>query len=148
MKGKIAFVLGAAVGYVLGSRAGRERYEQIKRGAEQVWNTAPVQQGVDAVRDATRDTVENVKQSALRAGKNAFASLVGTQSRSSSSASQHAAESPERPSSTPSPASSGSQTSSTSAQSSRAASTSSDSAKPGSAAADANSSAEAGGGNA
>ena len=24
-------VLGAAIGYVLGSRAGRERYEQIKR---------------------------------------------------------------------------------------------------------------------
>ena len=110
MKGKIAFVLGAAVGYVLGSRAGRERYEQIKRGAEQVWNTAPVQQGVDAVRDATRGTVENLKDSALRAGKNAFASLVGGQDRSASSsassmsqrsassqhgaASQHAASTP------------------------------------------------------
>ena len=27
----IRIVLGAAIGYVLGSRAGRERYEQIKR---------------------------------------------------------------------------------------------------------------------
>lgn len=26
-------LLGAAIGYVLGSRAGRERYEQIKRAA-------------------------------------------------------------------------------------------------------------------
>lgn len=81
MKGKIAFVLGAAVGYVLGSRAGRERYEQIKRGAEQVWQTAPVQRGVDAVKDATRGTVENLKDSALRAGKNAFTSLVHQQDR-------------------------------------------------------------------
>jgi hypothetical protein len=81
MKGKIAFVLGAAVGYVLGSRAGRERYEQIKRGAEQVWQTAPVQRGVDAVKDATRGTVENLKDSALRAGKNAFTSLVNQQDR-------------------------------------------------------------------
>lgn len=111
MKGKIAFVLGAAVGYVLGSRAGRERYEQIKRGAEQVWNTAPVQQGVDAVRDATRGTIENVKDSALRAGKNAFASIVGGQGRSSASqpshsgaSSQHASAAPAQPTSTPKPA--------------------------------------------
>lgn len=85
MKGKIAFVLGAAVGYVLGSRAGRERYEQIKRGADQLWNTAPVQRGVGVVRDATRGTVENLKDSALQAGKNAFASMVGGQDRSTSS---------------------------------------------------------------
>ncbi|WP_053387429.1 hypothetical protein [Leucobacter japonicus] len=86
MKGKIAFVLGAAVGYVLGSRAGRERYEQIKRGAEQVWQTAPVQRGVDAVKDATRGTVENLKDSALRAGKNAFTALVNQQDRRSDAA--------------------------------------------------------------
>ncbi|WP_336660250.1 YtxH domain-containing protein [Leucobacter sp. USHLN153] len=84
MKGKIAFVLGAAAGYVLGSRAGRERYEQIKRGAEQLWNTAPVQRGADAVRDATRGTVDNLKDSALRAGKSAFASLIGQQDRATS----------------------------------------------------------------
>ena len=52
MKGKIAFVLGAAVGYVLGSRAGRGRYEQIKRGAQNVWNTEPVQKGVGLVKGA------------------------------------------------------------------------------------------------
>ncbi|GAA3583243.1 hypothetical protein GCM10022198_03040 [Klugiella xanthotipulae] len=50
MKGKIAFVLGAAIGYVLGARAGRKRYEQIKAGAEKVWNTAPVQAGATQVK--------------------------------------------------------------------------------------------------
>ena len=34
MKGKILFVVGLGVGYVLGTRAGRERYEQIKQAAE------------------------------------------------------------------------------------------------------------------
>lgn len=77
MKGKIAFVLGAAVGYVLGTRAGRERYEQIKRGAQTVWNTPPVQRGVDAVREAVGDQVDRVKASVVRAGRSAFSSFAG-----------------------------------------------------------------------
>ena len=44
--GKAAFVLGAAVGYVLGARAGRKRYEQIKGQAARVWNSDPVQHRV------------------------------------------------------------------------------------------------------
>ncbi|PPL19624.1 hypothetical protein [Microterricola pindariensis] len=47
MKGKLLFVTGAAVGYVLGTRAGRKRYEQIKEAAAGIWNTPTVQQGVD-----------------------------------------------------------------------------------------------------
>jgi len=38
------FVLGLAVGYVLGSRAGRERYEQIKRTAQRVADDPRVQE--------------------------------------------------------------------------------------------------------
>ncbi|WP_427870290.1 YtxH domain-containing protein [Leucobacter luti] len=76
MKGKIAFVLGAAVGYVLGTRAGRERYEQIKRGAEQLWNTEPVQRGVGAVKGVAQSRVDELKDSVVRAGKSAFAALV------------------------------------------------------------------------
>lgn len=34
MRGKILFATGIAVGYVLGTRAGRERYEQIKKAAD------------------------------------------------------------------------------------------------------------------
>lgn len=51
MKGKIGIVVGFAAGYVLGSRAGRERYDQIKSGFLQVWNTPPVQERVDKVKD-------------------------------------------------------------------------------------------------
>ena len=44
--GKAAFILGAAVGYVLGARAGRKRYEQIKGQAARVWHSDPVQHRV------------------------------------------------------------------------------------------------------
>lgn len=43
MKGKAGFVLGAGVGYVLGTRAGRQQYERIVRGARAVWDHPIVQ---------------------------------------------------------------------------------------------------------
>lgn len=51
MRGKVGLVIGLTVGYVLGTRAGRERYEQIKTQADKVWNTAPVQNQVEKVKD-------------------------------------------------------------------------------------------------
>lgn len=51
MRGKIGIVVGLAAGYVLGSRAGRERYEQIKSGFLKVWNTDPVQKQVGKVKE-------------------------------------------------------------------------------------------------
>jgi len=50
MKGKAGLVIGLAVGYVLGTRAGRERYEQIKTQAAKVWELDPVQAQVDKVK--------------------------------------------------------------------------------------------------
>jgi hypothetical protein len=44
MKGKIALVVGGAAGYVLGARAGRERYEQIVRQAKALWENPQVQE--------------------------------------------------------------------------------------------------------
>ncbi|MFB9909193.1 hypothetical protein [Allokutzneria oryzae] len=38
-----AFMLGAAVGYVLGARAGRERYEQLTRAYHRVLDHPAVQ---------------------------------------------------------------------------------------------------------
>ena len=51
MKGKAGLVIGLAIGYVLGTRAGRERYEQIKTQWLKVWNTDPVQTQVGKVKD-------------------------------------------------------------------------------------------------
>ncbi|MEV0613998.1 YtxH domain-containing protein [Nonomuraea sp. NPDC050404] len=44
MRYRMTFAVGLAVGYVLGSRAGRERYEQIKRTAQRVADSPRVQE--------------------------------------------------------------------------------------------------------
>jgi hypothetical protein len=51
MKGKAGLVVGIAIGYVLGSRAGRERYDQIKEQWRKVWNMDQVQEQVGKVKD-------------------------------------------------------------------------------------------------
>lgn len=79
MKGKILFVVGLGVGYVLGTRAGRERYEQIKRAAEGVWNQPLVQQGVSTVSDFAKDKVGDLSDTVLDAAK----SFIGNATRGS-----------------------------------------------------------------
>jgi hypothetical protein len=59
MRYKLTFVAGLALGYVLGTRAGRERYEQLKKSARQV-----------AQNPAVRNTAETAaQQSRQYAGK-------------------------------------------------------------------------------
>ncbi|MCC3778356.1 YtxH domain-containing protein [Streptomyces sp. UNOB3_S3] len=36
MRYRLTFITGAAVGYVLGARAGRERYEELRKGARRI----------------------------------------------------------------------------------------------------------------
>ncbi|MET0296275.1 MAG: hypothetical protein ABW024_02650 [Microbacterium sp.] len=56
MRGKAGLVIGLAAGYVLGTRAGRERYEQIKTQWLKVWNADPVQKQVVKVKDLAKST--------------------------------------------------------------------------------------------
>jgi len=56
MKGKAGLVIGLAAGYVLGSPAGRERFEQIKEQALKVWNMDPVQEQVGKVKDFAKSS--------------------------------------------------------------------------------------------
>lgn len=48
---KIPLLAAAAVGYVLGTRAGRERYEQIKTGARKVARDPRVQAATHKAQD-------------------------------------------------------------------------------------------------
>ncbi|MCW2494396.1 hypothetical protein [Jatrophihabitans sp.] len=61
---KLSFLVGGAVGYVLGAKAGRERYETIVRsarkvaGSQTVQSTAGVLQAqVDSLSQKARETV-------------------------------------------------------------------------------------------
>ena len=51
MRYRLTFMIGAAVGYVLGTRAGRERYEQLRKGAQRI-----------AQNPAVRNTAESAAQ--------------------------------------------------------------------------------------
>ncbi len=51
MRYRLTFVVGLALGYVLGTKAGRERYEQLKKSARQV-----------AQNPAVRNTAETAAQ--------------------------------------------------------------------------------------
>lgn len=62
MRYKVTFVVGLALGYVLGTRAGRERYEQLKKSARQV-----------AQNPAVRNAAETAGQSGRQFAGKAFA---------------------------------------------------------------------------
>ena len=87
MKGKLLFVVGLGVGYVLGTRAGRERYEQIARAADRVWNQPAVQQGVDTVKDFAASKLGDVSETVLDGVKQ----FIGTQTSKNRSAKPAAA---------------------------------------------------------
>ena len=55
MRTKAAFVVGAGFGYVLGTRAGRERYERIRGAARAVWTHPLVQKRVSGVEGRAAD---------------------------------------------------------------------------------------------
>jgi hypothetical protein len=57
MKGRIVFVLGAATGYVLGTRAGRQAYEKIKQRASSLWHSSSVQDGVSSAGAFAREKI-------------------------------------------------------------------------------------------
>ncbi|WP_054011477.1 hypothetical protein [Arthrobacter sp. ERGS1:01] len=51
MKAKITFLAGMATGYVLGAKAGTQRYEDLKNIAAKLWHSEPVQGSVSLVED-------------------------------------------------------------------------------------------------
>ncbi|MCR2813251.1 hypothetical protein NQ166_12090 [Microbacterium sp. zg.Y1090] len=57
MRGKVGLIIGMAAGYVLGTRAGRERYDQIKQQAMKIWDTEPVQKQVDKAKELGKSAV-------------------------------------------------------------------------------------------
>ena len=62
MKGKLLFVTGLGIGYVLGTRAGREQYEKLKAQAARLWNDPRVQKQVDAVEGYVKDKAPDVAE--------------------------------------------------------------------------------------
>lgn len=73
MKGKIALLVGGAAGYVLGTRAGHERYEQIKSQAASVWTNPKVQKKKAEAQDFAKEKAPVVKDKVADAATSAAA---------------------------------------------------------------------------
>jgi hypothetical protein len=61
---KTTFVLGFGAGYVLGSKAGRERYEQIRAAARGLQENPAVQSAAGVLQQQASDIVAQAKQRA------------------------------------------------------------------------------------
>jgi hypothetical protein len=81
MRGKILFAAGLAVGYVLGTRAGRERYEELKRAATSFWNDPRVQHRVDQVEDFVKEKVPEVAEFVSDGAKKVVDQVTGKASK-------------------------------------------------------------------
>ena len=84
MKGKILFLAGLGIGYVLGTRAGRERYESLKKSAAKLWNDPRVQKQVDTAEAFVKDKAPDVAEFALDGAKKVVAQVTGKKSAAKS----------------------------------------------------------------
>jgi hypothetical protein len=75
MMGKVSFVIGAAVGYVLGAKAGQKRYEQIKGRATSLWSSEPVQSKVETARQTVMEQAPVVADKLGGAAKSATSAV-------------------------------------------------------------------------
>jgi len=80
MKGKILLVTGLAIGYVLGTRAGREKYEDIKATAAKLWNDPRVQKNVHQAEDFVKDKAPEVAHAAADGAKKVASKATGRSS--------------------------------------------------------------------
>ncbi len=71
MKGRLLLAAGIGVGFVLGSRAGRQSYEKLKGYAQDLWSDPKVQDRVSDVEDTVREKAPVVQDKAEQALKSA-----------------------------------------------------------------------------
>jgi hypothetical protein len=78
MRGKILFVVGLGVGYVLGTRAGREKYDQMKAAVDRFWADPRVQKRVDDAQDFVKDKAPEVAEFLADGAKKVVAQVSGS----------------------------------------------------------------------
>lgn len=77
MRGKILFVVGLGVGYVLGTRAGREKYDQMKAAVSKLWNDPRVQKRVDDAQEFVKDKAPEVAEFLADGAKKVVSQVSG-----------------------------------------------------------------------
>lgn len=83
---KFVFIAGIAVGYVLGARAGRRRYEQIAKAARNVWEMDTVQRGVHQAQEFAKERAGDVADGMYEGAKKVVGAVVSKTDTSSQKA--------------------------------------------------------------
>lgn len=81
---KLMLLVAGGVGYVLGTRAGRERYEQIKKTATRVKNDPRVQEKATQAADMAKEKAPVVKDKVVAAAGTAADKVTPSGGRDSS----------------------------------------------------------------
>ena len=81
MRGKLIFVAGAAAGFVLGARAGHERYEQITERSSKLWHSRAVQRQVVKAEDLAGEKVADLVDAVIRGIGGLFRLVLGGKGR-------------------------------------------------------------------
>lgn len=76
--GKLSLLAGGAVGYVLGTRAGRSRYEQLKSQAQRAWKDPRVQRKASGAVDLAKDKAATVADRVTGTSSGSQGGPVGT----------------------------------------------------------------------
>ncbi|MFX0538614.1 YtxH domain-containing protein [Ornithinimicrobium sp. Y1847] len=82
MVNKFWLLIGAGVGYVLGARAGRERYDQIADQANKLWTDPRVQDKVEEVKAKAPVVAEDLKAKGAELADQAKSKVTGHETTS------------------------------------------------------------------
>jgi hypothetical protein len=74
---RISFLIGLAIGYVLGAQAGRERYEQLKQLARKAAESPAMQQTAGALQAQAQATARTAKDKATTSMRKGASRVTG-----------------------------------------------------------------------
>lgn len=74
---RIILLVGVAIGYILGAKAGRERYEQLADQASKVWTDPRVQSKVEDVKEQAPQVAASLGDRAKTAASQAKVKATG-----------------------------------------------------------------------
>jgi outer membrane murein-binding lipoprotein Lpp len=75
---KLTLLAAGAVGYVLGAKAGRERYDQITEQAQRLRSNPKVQEKVEEAKSAAKDAAETATEKVKEKGDGDYTTPAGT----------------------------------------------------------------------
>ena len=87
MRSKAAFIVGTGVGYVLGTRAGRQRFEKIKTLSRRAWQDPRVQSTVSELETRVADLAKAEAAALLSRVTGSVKSAVGSRGGAGSTSS-------------------------------------------------------------